>query len=297
MDALTSWDRRRILDEYLRIGEGAMDLLPASALLPFGVLPDHSDRAWRLPYVEQMLDDDLRELTNGLNQWRGSLRQWHVWTLTMGPLDEDTRWSTEIEFVIPLAFMCMFMPSSHRDRFGYIALRAMHQVLMSLDPDREDFVVGDPKGPGKKTRHVGRTEREKYLAEMVEQWPEGIAFIQALQRLDDGNHEDATWDFRNRSSHALAPRFTLGDVQMITRERRQATRLERQADDRYREVPVPDRMAVSYGFGGIPPLDMDQARTLNVDQFELARTCFQAYVALLRVAIAAIPDRLSNSDS
>jgi hypothetical protein len=56
-------------------------------------------------------------------------------------------------------------------------------------------------------------------------------------------------------------------------------------------------MAVSYGFGGIPPLDMDQARTLNVDQFELARTCFQAYVALLRVAIAAIPDRLSNSDS
>lgn len=288
MDVLSPSSRRKVLDDYLRLAEESEDLQPAPLPFPYRQLPALHDLAWRIFLAPGLIEDDLQELTNGLNQWKGSLRQWHAWTKALASLDEDTRWGTEIEFVAPLAFMNMFMPSSTRDRFGYIATRAMHQVLLSLDSTRDDLLVGDAQKPGKRARFVSRKDQEDQLAEMVEKWPEGKAFMIALQNLDGKSYADTTGNFRNKASHALAPRFTLGFVETVTRHRRQAIKIQVGVDGHPSEQPVPDKMSAVYTIGGTPPLDMDVARLSNLAQFELAKICFETYVALLRSSIAGI---------
>jgi len=56
-------------------------------------------------------------------------------------------------------------------------------------------------------------------------------------------------------------------------------------------VLVPDKMATSYAFGGIGLLVMESTWKANGVRFARAHRHFDAYVALLQEAIAAIPPR------
>jgi hypothetical protein len=47
-------------------------------------------------------------------------------------------------------------------------------------------------------------------------------------------------------------------------------------------------LEVVYALGGTGPLDMNATWAANVAQFDLARTCFNAYVALLTTAISGM---------
>ncbi len=98
-----------------------------------------------------------------------------------------------------------------------------------------------------------------------------------------------TGDFRNRASHGIAPRFSVGITSTVTRTRQQATKLERQPDGTYKDMPVPGQLSTGYGVGGTEPLSMQQAWTANLAQFEHARRTFDAYIALLAEGVAAMP--------
>lgn len=45
----------------------------------------------------------------------------------------------------------------------------------------------------------------------------------------------------------------------------------------------------SYGFGGLPPLDLEQGRIANLEQYELARACYLEYERLLESVVSQIP--------
>jgi hypothetical protein len=287
MDGLSNKNRRAAAEEYLRLCEIEDGVLPDATPLPYDSVLSIGDVIWPVPFIDRMVDDDLRELTNGLNEWKGALRRWCVWNKVLTGIDQESRWGVEWEFVEPLAFMNMFQPSSTRDRFGYVATNALHQILRGLDPKREDRLAGDPKDITKKARTPGRTERETQLVDMVQRWPEGALFITALQALDGDDYEKATKDFRNRASHAIAPRFTYGETEFVTR-RWQPDEFERQNDGSLRPISVPKKLQVVYEFGGTSPLGMDATWKLNVSQFDLARKCFEAYTGLLNVAISGM---------
>ena len=51
---------------------------------------------------------------------------------------------------------------------------------------------------------------------------------------------------------------------------------------------IPGKLAVSYGFGGTPPLDLETVRAANISQFEKARSCYIEYRALLEAAVDEI---------
>lgn len=278
--------RRMAVDDYLKILEESVDLLPDLLPLPYDPVSGIDGVNWRLPFIERMVEGELQDLTNQLNAWKSSLRRWHAWNKVLLGKDEDARWAIEWEFVESIAFMNMFQPSSIRDCIGFVATNALHQILMVIDPTRKDALAGDPKNPGKSTRRVGRTEKEIQLAKMVKAWPEGQYFMGLLQSIDDDAYEDVTKDFRNRASHAIAPRFTFGEVGFVTRRSVQKMTLEIQSDGLWKEVAVPGKLSVVYGFGGTPPLDMATIWAVNLEQFNLARQCFDAYVSLLAVAIS-----------
>jgi hypothetical protein len=289
MESLTNERRRELLGKFCSRIEDGKGLLPAPEPLPYNPVPAIETAAWPVPFIDQMVSGELSEATNLLHQWLRSLRHWNVWNELLQAEDSDFRWAAEWEWVEPLAFHCLFQPSATRDRFTLLATNALHQVRMAIDPTIKDELLGDPSAPGKRAVYPSRRAKESQLTAFANPFPAGKAFMQALRQLDDGTYRKGTVDFRNRASHGFAPRISVGITSMVTRERVQATTLERQADGRFLNVLVPDKMATSYGFGGIGPLVMESTWKANCQQFARARGLFEAYIALLQEAIAAMP--------
>lgn len=291
MDPLTNEQRRAVVSAFLDRIDGGDDLSPSANPFPYDPVPDIEKACWPLFLAEEMVKGELRELTNQLNHWLGNLRRWHAWNDVLKSLDTDTRWGSEWSWVEPLAFYCMFQPSASRDRFIMVATHALHQVRMVIDPSIADTLLGDPTAPGEARFFPSRRKKEKQLQDLAKQWLTGRAFVQALRQLDGPEYRTLTGDFRNSASHGIAPRFSVGFTSMVTRARQQATTLVLRQDGKYEEVPLSGKLSTIYGFGGTPPLSMQDAWAANLAQFEHARRAFDAYVKLLADAVAAMPRR------
>jgi hypothetical protein len=294
IDTVSDGQRRAIVSAFLdRLNEDK-GLKPATSPFPYDCVPEIKTARWPPFLGALMVEDELRELTNQLNHWWGNLRRWYTWNEVLKSQDADARWETEWGWVEPLAFYCMFQPSATRDRFIMVATHALHQVRIAIDPTTIDTLLGDPKPPDQGQFFPSRRDREKQLKGFAKPWPTGKPFIQALCQLDDHSYRALTGDFRNRASHGIPPRLSVGFTSMITRTRQQATKLEPQPDGTYRDAPVPGKLTTSYSLGGTPPLSMQDAQKANLAQFEQARRTFDAYVALLTEAVAAMPSH--NND-
>lgn len=291
MDPLTDEQRRAVVSAFLDQIEDDQELRPAARPLPYDPVPGIATACWRLFVAEQLVKDELRELTNQLNHWLGNLRRWHAWNGVLKVENSDVRWQAEWGWVEPLAFYCMFQPSASRDRFIMVATNALHQIRMGLDPATVDVLLGDPSTPGEDRVFPSRRDKEKQLKALAKPWTMGKAFTQRLGQLDDRRYRALTGDFRNRASHGIAPRFSVGITSTVTRTRQQAMKLERQPDGTFKDIPVPGQLSTSYGVGGTEPLSMQDAWKANLAQFEHARRTFDAYVALLAEAAAAMPRR------
>src|SRR5882757_7522190 len=284
MEPLTNGARREALDDYLRLYETGDSLRPASLPLPFDPVPAIQKVRWHLPFIEQMVSGELREVTNELNQWKGALRRWDAWNRVLASRDEDRRWAVQWEFMEPIPYQSMFQPSSARDRFTFAATNALHQAHLTITPGRKDLLLGDPTSPAERQFFPPRRERERQLARYARAWTSGPEFMKALHAIDDKTNKQATADFRNRASHAIAPRFSGGYTQAVTRRRIQAKGPIQQSDGTFREEAIPGKMIVEYGFGGTPPLDLVEVWKGNCVQLELATGCFKRYVKLLEQA-------------
>lgn len=291
MDPLTDEQRRAVVSAFLDRIDAGKGLRPAASPFPYDPVPGIASARWRLFVAEELIKDELRELTNQLNHWLGNLRRWHAWNEVLKVENTDVRWEAEWGWVEPLAFYCMFQPSASRDRFIMVATNALHQIRMGLDPAVKDELLGDPTTPGEDRFFPTRRDKERQLKALAKPWAMGKAFIQSLGQLDDRGYRALTGDFRNRASHGIAPRFSVGITSTVTRTRQQAMKLEQQANGTYKDVPVPGQLSTSYGVGGTEPLSMQDAWTANLAQFEHARRTFDAYIALLAEAVAAMPRR------
>lgn len=115
------------------------------------------------------------------------------------------------------------------------------------------------------------------------------AFLERLVALDDKTYRTGTSDFRNRASHAIAPRLEEGFTQMVTRSVGPYEDFVQQTDGTFKRVPDPNRLAVYYGFGGTPPLPLKTVRTLVAGEYKKARAAVEAYLDLVRDTIAGMP--------
>lgn len=289
MEPLTDKQRRAVVTAFLDRIEAGDGLKPTAKLLPYDGVPDIATARWPLFAAEEMVKDELRELTNQLNYWLSNLRRWHPWNEVLKIQDTGDRWEAEWSWVEPLAFYCMFQPSASRDRFIMIATNALHQVRMALDPSIKDELLGDPTTPDEDNFFPSRRKREKQLKAFAKTWPKGRAFVEALGQLDDRGYRSLTGDFRNRASHGIAPRFSVGITSTVTRMQEQAMKLEQLPDGTYKDAPVAGKLSTSYWYGGTPALSMQNAWEANVAQFEHARRAFDAYIALFTEAVAAMP--------
>ena len=206
-----------------------------------------------------------------------------------GGYDEEEAWELRREFLEPLVKHCLQSPSAARDSLVFVATNSVHQLRIALGGGYKDYLDGDPIAHGKKPKHLTRAQKELRLKALVSPWNEGADLIAVLQSVDDEPYRMATSDYRNRSSHAIGPRLALGFTQAVTRSVVPATKLMEQADGTFKDEPVPGKMAVSYGFGGTPPLDLEQVRRENLTQYLRARTGYTRYRSLLFLGMGKLP--------
>lgn len=279
---------RHSFDAYLRTSSEAAceplrDYLPYDAVNLDGV-------KWR-SMGQLIIEDELREITNKLNGWLSALKRWCAWQMVTGSLNEDEKWCAEHEFVTPIATYCLFQPSSVRDALTFVITNGVHQVLLALDSNYKDRLPLDQDPWGRPT-HPTRRKKEDQLSKLLSRFVAQGDIIGNIRRLDDELVKGATADFRNRASHSIAPRFTIGVTQTVTRSIVKATRLEKQAGEKFHEVLVSGQSAVSYGVGGTGPLDLNEVRKVNVTQFEIAVSCFSKYLEFLHTVVGNGPSLL-----
>lgn len=236
-----------------------------------------------------MVKDELRELTNRINHWRALLLRWHAWNLVVASYSELEAWDLQTEFVESTAHFCLLYPSSFRDTLTFVATNVLHQLKLSIEKGYIDKLEGDPDPRTMREKHLSRKKKEERLRNLVTQWNEGEDLCKFIATLDDRSYRSATADYRNRFSHAIAPRLALGETQSVTRRIEQATRLEIQPDGTMDFVPVPGMTTVSYAYGAIQPLDMEEARLRNLDQYRRGLRCYAAFRQLLSIGMSNLP--------
>lgn len=282
---------RSAIDAYLE--ESGNALAPAIPYLPYDFDFIHNHEWYILG--EQMVEDELRELTNIMNRWCGDLHRWHAWNNVIRMYEEKEAWEVRIEFVEALVHRCLLEPSAMKDRFTFVATNAFHQVRLSSEESYKDRLEGYPKHPNEKPVFLSRRKKEMRLMKVVSVWAESRTFVESLEAINDSSYQRATYDYRNRVNHALGPRLSLGITQTVTRSVVQATQMERQPDGTYRAEPIRGKLSSSYGFGGTQPINLEEARTLNLQQYRLARTCYNQYFELLKSKVTGIKTKTENA--
>lgn len=282
---------RSAIDGYLE--ELGNTLEPTESYLPYD-FDFINNRKWHI-LGEQMVEDELRELTNIMNRWCCNLHRWQAWNNVIRRLGDNEAWTVRSEFVEALVHQCLIEPSAVRDCYTFVATNAFHQIRLSSEVNYEDRLGGEPKTPNERPQFLSRRKKEERLQKVISVWPESKSFLESLAAINDSSYQQATFDYRNRVSHAIGPRLGQGITQTVTRSVVQATHLKEQPDGTYREESIHGKLSVSYGFGGTQPIDLEEARISNLKQYQLARMCYNQYFELLKSKVACIKVNTPNA--
>lgn len=276
---------RQAFDEYLvRVHELPLD--PGGKLLGYN-FDFLKGRKWHA-LADAMIQCDLRELTNLINGWSSSLCRWHAWSMVLEAREERQAWELRSEFLDSLVHECLLMPSSIRDTITFVATAAFHQVRLSIDRSYRDYLEGDPKTPEERPKPMNRPQKERRLSHLVRVWPSSSIFLEALREINTQDYIAETCNYRNLTAHSIGPRLGIGHTRTVTRSVEQAQALKQVDDGSYIREDIPGKLAVSYGYGGAPPLNLEAVRSANLRQYEKARLCYVEYRALLEAVVKEI---------
>lgn len=264
---------------------------PKNFPLPYGLGEEIMQAQWpHMPFADHMIAGELTETTNQLNAWCEWLLHLSLWSEVLSELEEQEAWTIQHSYIDPLAQICLSQPSAVRDRFGHIATNAIHQANLCLVKGHKDHLIQDDL-----SRPLSRKEREGQIKAIGACWEKTSAFRQALTSLDTKTYRAATRNYRNLATHAIAPRFRFGITNMVVRTARFPTESVAQPDGSYALVENTTKKCASYAFGGTEALDLQEVHRLSRQEFDQAVRVFNAYCALLRDLLAALPANEASS--
>lgn len=279
-------EARPLFEEANRRYWDELESIPIPGWMPFPYNMVNEVEKGNWPhFIDMMVSDELRETINLMNAWWSALLGWSIWVKILPTFDHNDRSTLQMQHVDPLAFMCMYQPSATRDRFCMIATNAVHQANCIALPGYKDRLDQDdlPKG-----RFLNRAQKEKQLVRLGQDWSKFGDFQRCLNPINDKDYRKVTRDFRNHSSHAIAPRFEWGYTNAVTRYMTPSEKMAKQPDGTFTVVKDHSRMVVAYGFGGMPPLKYEDMVAESRKQHNLAAAALEAYQTLLREVLQKI---------
>ncbi len=245
-------------------------------------------------FGRMMIEDDLREITNILNEWCHLLHRWYAWNkvLDFYNKDEQKEWELESEFLELIINKCLFVPSRIKDTFISVGIENFHQIRLAFDKKYKDEIRGyDPILPKLEPIYLNRRKKEKILRKVLHFCDYNDFFYELMSLNDRHYQKKLTGDYRNLNSHNIAPRITAGIVSPVIRTIIKTTKMEENADGSYSEVEVKGNTSIAYSFGGKQPLDRNILFNANLEEFKKAISCYKEFKSLLMETISKIPNR------
>ncbi|MCX2768993.1 hypothetical protein [Pseudoalteromonas sp. B530] len=276
---------REAFDKYLILyHEGALE--PEDKLLDYD-FDFLKNRKWHL-LADEMIQCDLRDLTNILNSWNNSLSKWHAWNQIIQKYDDMEAWELRSEFLDSLVHKCLLTPASIRDTITTIATEAFHQVRRCFDSSYKDHLEGEPKTPEEKPKFLTRRKKEQRLFQLIQTWPNSQNFIEALQEINSEIYIKKTRNYRNLTAHSIGPRLGIGHTRTVLRDVVPARKIEKIEGVGFEFRDVPGKISVRYSHGGYSPIDIKEARVINLSEFEKTYRCYIEYRELLEKVVSKI---------
>jgi hypothetical protein len=217
MAGLSSDERKKAYALFCeKIDRDDESLRPSALPFRYDPCPLVDRVVWRVPGVELMINEELRELTNEMNRWKLDLGRWNAWADVLDEFPEEAAWHLRVEFVGVLVFFCMFQPAATRDRLSLIATNAVHQARMARSSEVVDWIGSAPL-PGKRATSASGHFMEQQLERLSAQWPGSKVLMQNIRLFNENSYISATANFRNLASHAIAPRLGFGITSVMRR--------------------------------------------------------------------------------
>lgn len=235
-----------------------------------------------------MVENHLQELTNLINRWHASLWRWNALELVLNNYEEMDAWEIRSEFLDYIAYECLLMPASIRDVFTSVATASFHQIRLKSEIKYKDRLEGEPNTSEGKFKYLNRVQKESRLQKMVSVWENSSDFLMRLREVNSADYVNKTSNYRNLSAHSISPCFEFGHTHLWSRSLVQKQILKENDDGSYDFVDVPGELDVSYGFGGIAPLNLKSVLAANLVEFDKARRCYTEYRKLLESAVKGI---------
>lgn len=199
--------------------------------------------------------------------------------------DENDAWEIQHHFIEPLAFYCLFQPSTGAERILEVAENAMHQANCHIFPDMKDKLDQDDLKPGKQ---LGFKDRKAQLDRLGSRWENYQVFKNLWAQIDSKSYRESIKNFRNLSSHSIAPRFGFGEIGRAFRSIVPAQEMVQQPDGFYKPVNHPSKKMISYAIGVQEPLSHEPIYEANLQEFLKVKRCMLAFDKLVEEMAAAI---------
>jgi hypothetical protein len=254
-------------------------------LLSYDLTDLIKELSWGIGPMGMTIAGDLMESINLIHRWYRCLIDLSIWTEVLNEFSDEARWRIRDKYVEQLAYYSILQPSAARDRFGTIATTALHQANVSLRENYKDSLEQDNKG------FLSRRHREQQLNKLGSHYPFFMNFKTALRGIDDKDFSQKVFNFRNLSSHGIAPNFEMGEVSLCKRWIGPSENLVEQACGGYQLVSDPSKKSVYYGFGGTGPISFEKVYDACWVQFERTVQVHHAYEALLKELITHLHQR------
>ena len=275
-------ERKKLQDAYLYfLNEREFFQSPSEFPLSYDLCNLIKEKKWKcVPFIEIKISEELRETINLLNSWRHNLINLEIWLNVLKRYNEKDTWLILYNLVENIVFFCLFQPSSTRDRLGLIATNAIHYANLSIDPQYKDILDQDKKK--NPNFPLQRLECEKQLRRLGNKLVSYTTFEQKFQAMDSEKYRIKTYNFRNLSSHRIAPRFEIGHTDFIKRSIVPNSELVQQCDGLYSTIEDPTHKVVRYDMSWTSPLNLRETQKINKEECMLAISAFNAYQDLLK---------------
>ena len=218
-----------------------------------------------MPYCE-FLKEHSRELANGINEFGRYIVSLQAWKTVLNRLNNEERPLIVLDFIAPLATLCLNLPYALRSRFIYSIAHLSHQANRLWQYSWVDNLPIDEEICFEQADSYGRP------------WKKYTKLKVALEKISNTQYRKATHNFRNKYNHRYSPRIEIGMTELVKRN-------------------VNANGEVNYTIGFTKPLMLEDIIPLLKEQHHLCLLAFEKYQQLINEQLAMITKRITSRSS
>lgn len=227
----------------------------------------------------------LQESISWFNSWLITLADLEAWRIVLrNEYNEQEKWALRHHFVDRLAYFSLLQPSSNRERICVMATNFACRAHAKFFPEKKETPLSNSlKNKGNMLK---RSDKERQLLGLVENWAYGRALVDALQKIDGESYREATNQYRNKASHYIPPRIEFGDLPIVSRqvisivEEDPISEEDRISRDFFEKQGV--TKVVDYSYEVVHPIKLDAVIALGREQIGFVQEALDASQAFIK---------------